>query len=289
VSDFAGDEDRSAAADDYLRLLAREPNSLRFAEYADRLRQLERLSDAMVVCKHGLVRHPSYATGHVVMAEILLDAGTPEMAAHHLREALQLDPSHPRAHLLLGELLLTQGDKERAAAEFEAALLASPNLVEAQAGLAEARGVAKSASPPAAPGKAASVRAAGQRPEWLTVDRIGDLLDLVAAHPSVDRAHVVDADGRVLASSTFGGPRRSGEADVGFVNDLRGLASRLAAGRLQSLALCGRQTLTLYLPLGDLVLVAGLRPGADLDEEVSDLGDAISAGPRAEMVRAANG
>lgn len=288
MSDFGGDEHRSAAADDYLKLLAREPNSLRFAEYADRLRQLERLSDAMAVCKHGLVRHPSYATGHVVMAEILLDAGTPEMAAHHLRQALQLDPSHPRAHLLLGELLLTQGDKERAAAEFEAALLASPTLVEAQAGLAEARGVVETTAPVRSE-KTATVRTAGQRPEWLTVDRIGSLVDLVAARTSVARAHVVDADGRVLASSNFGVPRLSGEADVGFVNELRGLASRLAAGRLQSLALCGRQTLTLYLPLGDLLLVAGLRPGTDLEEEVSNLGDAVNAGPRAEMVRAANG
>jgi len=289
VSDFGGDEDRSAAADDCLRLLAREPNSLRFAEYADRLRQLERLSDAMVVCKHGLARHPGYATGHVVMAEIMLDAGTPETAAHHLREALKLDPSHPRAHLMLGKLLLTQGDKGRAAAEFEASLRASPNLVEAQAGLAEARGALTTTQPPAASNSTASGRKAGQRPEWLTADRIGDLVDLVAARPSVDRAHAVDADGRVLASSIFGGPRISGGADVGFVNELRGLASRLAAGRLQSLALCGSQTLTLYLPLGDLVLVAGLRPGADLDEEISDLGDAISAGPPGEMVRADNG
>ena len=289
MSDLGGDEDHSATADEYLRLLAREPSSLRFAEYADHLRRLERLSDAMVICKHGLVRHPSYATGHVVMAEIMLDTGAPEMAAHHLREALKLDPSHPRAHLLLGELLLTQGDKERAAAEFEAALLASPNLVEAQTALAEARGALTTAQPPAGSNSSATGRKAGQRPEWLTVDRIGDLVDLVAARPSVNRAHAVDADGRVLASSTFGGPRLSGKADVGFVNELRGLASRLAAGRLQSVALCGRQTLTLYLPLGDLVVVAGLRPGADLDEEVRDLGDAISAGPRAEMLRAANG
>jgi tetratricopeptide (TPR) repeat protein len=288
VSDFGGDEGRSAAADEYLRLLAREPNSLRFAEYADHLRRLERLPDAMVICNHGLVRHPGYATGHVVMAEILLDTGTPEMAAHHLREALKFDPSHPRAHLLLGELLLTRGDKERAAAEFEAALLASPGLAAAQAGLAEAKGAAET-SAPAPPGKAAIGPTPGERPEWLTIDRAGELVDLVAARPSVDRAHVVDADGQVLACSTFGGPSLSGEAEVGFVNELRGLASRLAAGRFRSAALCGRQTVALYLRLGDLLLVAGLRADRDLDEQVMGVAHAVSAGPRAEMVRLAHG
>jgi tetratricopeptide (TPR) repeat protein len=286
---LGGDEDHRATAVEYLRLLAREPNSLRFAEYADHLRRLELLSDAMVVCKHGLVRHPGYATGHVVMAQILLDAGSPELAAHHLCESLKLDPRHPRAHLLLGELLLIRGDKERAAAEFEAALLASPGLAEAQAGLAEAKGVGKTTSPPAPPGKTTSKLTAGERPEWLTVDRVGELVDLVAARASVDRAHVVDADGRVLARSAFGGPLLSGEADVGFVNELRGLASRLAAGRVQSAALYGSRTLALYLRLGDLLLVAGLRPGSELDEEVTGVGDAVSAGPRGEMVRQANG
>ena len=112
-------DDRQAAVERYRRILSRDPGSLRFAEFADELRRRGSLSEAAAVCARGLLRHPHYATGHVVMGEIFRDRKLPEKAEQEWREALRLDPGHPRAHLRVGELCLERGDTERAASESE--------------------------------------------------------------------------------------------------------------------------------------------------------------------------
>jgi predicted regulator of Ras-like GTPase activity (Roadblock/LC7/MglB family) len=243
----------------------------------------------MDVCKHGLARHPTYATGYVVMAAILIDAGMPEEAAENLRQALRLDPFHPRAHLQLGELLLSRGDSQGAAAEFEAALLCSPGLLEVQARLAEIRGEAPDRRPPMPPGRGPTGRKAGERPEWLAADRTSDLVSLATARPWVASAAVADADGRVVASSTPGRPSAAeAEAVAELVSDGRSLVSRLGAGRLRSVMIGGDHTHTLYLPLGDLVLLAELQPGSDADETLGRLEEAVDAGPGQSAGRGAD-
>ena len=132
-------DDRQATMERYRRILSRDPGSLRFAEFADELRRHGNLSEAAAVCARGLLRHPHYATGHVVMGEIFRDRKLPEKAEQEWREALRLDPGHPRAHLRVGELCLERGDTERAASESEAALLLNPESPEAYALLARAR------------------------------------------------------------------------------------------------------------------------------------------------------
>ncbi len=281
-----GNEGNSAAAADYLRLLAREPNSLRFAEYADHLRRMGKLPDATAVCEHGLARHPGYATGHVVMAEILAAADMKEKASAELREALRLDPCHPRAHLALGELYLIQGERTKAAAAFEAALLYSPGLPEAQAGLAEAKGQvvqAKASDPPRGSGE----RKAGERPGWLTADKTQVFVELVAAIPLVRGAAVVGAGGKVVAGAMPG----CSEAGivVSVLNDARSLSSRLGAGRLRSFLVCSGEAEARYTPLGELTLVVEMGPGADADETERRLGEAIGAEPQGSELRKADG
>ncbi len=299
----SGGEDKGRiGAEDYVKLLEREPNSLRFAEYADRLRGAKQLQEAAALCEQGLARHPGYATGHVVMAEIRLDSGDLERVEAELHEALRLDPFHPRAHAALGTLLLNRGETDRAVAEFETALLYSPGLHEAKTKLAEIRGKAAEEPHPLSPprpttslgvnarrggGEPENGRKPGERPTWLTTENADDLISLIWRCTGVDNAHIVDKLGDVIASSradSAGGERA--KAAVGLTEGSRGLASRLGAGRVRSALVRGKETQMLCVPLGELVLVADLRPGCDADESARQMEAAISEGP--EMAEVAS-
>jgi predicted regulator of Ras-like GTPase activity (Roadblock/LC7/MglB family) len=280
VHESGGDEDRRATAEEYLRLLAREPNSLRFAEYADRLRRMEKLADAAALCEYGLARHPGYATGHVVMAEIMLDADMPEKAMAELREALRLDRCHPRAHVALGGLLLSQGEKAKAAAEFEAALLYSPGLPEALAGLAGIKGEAPDQRRTIPSADTASARKPGERPEWLSADRTSELIGRLADCSSIGSAAIAGGDGKIVAASSHAAADTdTAHAEVELIGEARSLASRLGAGRLRSVLTSGGHNRALYVPLGDLLLVAGLRPGTNVDDAARQVQAMVSAGP----------
>ncbi len=261
----------------------REPNSLRFAEYADRLRRLGQLADAVSICERGLERHPSYSTGHVVMGEILSDSGEGEQAEAEWHRALKLDPGHPRAHVRLGELYLSRGDTGRAITAFEAALLSSPDLPEARAGLAEAKGPEPDPRTVKAETLQDRLRTPGERPEWLSADRFHDLVQSLAACPSLEAAALADDAGAAVAGEL---PRAlstgAGEAAVSFLGDARALLSRLGAGRLRSALICCDTFSLRCVPLGDLALVAALGPNVPIHQADLHIEAALAALERGE-------
>lgn len=260
------------------RLLARDPDSLRFAEYADLLRRLGQLSEAIEVCSSGLARHPHYSTGHVVLGEVLLDFGKVTEAEAEWQKALQLDPGHPRAHVRMGELYLARDDRERAATAFEAALLYSPDYAEARARLSETRGV------PSAAQEHKSVeqptRRPGERPGWLTDDRLGELLRLVRGCASVETAAFTRTDGGVLASGEASPPREACKEGASLVRDARDLLSRLGAGRLRSALVAGATGTLCCVSLGDLLLVAGVRPEATYGQSEQEIEQVVARPPK---------
>lgn len=268
---------------EYRRLLTRDPDSLRFAEYADRLRRFGQLEDALAICQGGLARHPGYSTGRVVMGEILIDSGKADEAEDEWRRALHLDPGHPRAHLRLGELYLSRGETDQAIAAFETALLHSPEFPEARAKLAEAKG--PSPTLPAGEPKAREdrLRTPGERPEWLTANRFGDLVERVSACPSVETASLLDSSGSPVCGDlpeTVGGP--TGEAPMSFLAEARSLLSRLGAGRLRSALICSDTLSLRCVPLGDLALVAALRSRSRLGEADMQIEECMAGGERSE-------
>ena len=269
--------------DEYHRLLAREPNSLRFAEYADRLRRFGQLEDALAICQRGLARHAAYSTGHVVMGEILIDSGKAKEAEAEWRRALQLDPGHPRAHLRLGELYLSRDETDHAIAAFETALLHSPEFPEARAKLAEAQGP----SPTLRAGEPKPLRdrprTPGERPEWLTADRFGDLVQHVSACPCVATAALVDSSGAPVSGELpeMAG-RTRGEAPVSFLVEARALLSRLGAGRLRSALVCSNALSLRCVPLGDLTLLATLRWRSPVGEADDQIEECIASGEPSE-------
>lgn len=270
-------DDRQAAVERYRKILSRDPNSLRFAEFADALRRHGSLAEAATVCARGLLRHPHYATGHVVMGEIFRDRKLPDKADQEWREALRLDPGHPRAHLRLGELCLERGDTERATAESEAALLLNPESPEASALMAGAR--AKSGGKTTG-GKTEEVSIGSwrpsRRPSWLTADRFEEVVAAVCDCPSVEGVILANADGLALAgglASSSGDPQAGTAMAVELVRRAREWMVRLGAGKLRAALVQGRKGGVRCLSLGDLTLVASLKPEArasTLDAEIED-------------------
>ncbi len=121
------------------RLMHLDAIAVDFPQEADSLRRAGDVDRAAWVCARGIKRFPDYASGHVVMGEILREQGSQELAAREWREALRCHPEHPRAHLRLAQLHLVRGEFTQAMAELELSLLYSPNSPEAHALLDRAR------------------------------------------------------------------------------------------------------------------------------------------------------
>ena len=249
---------RQSDFDEYRRLLAREPNSLRFAEYAECLRQSGMLDQAKSLCEEGLSHHPAYATGYVVMGSILRDAGRHQEAEAAWGQALRLDPGHPQAHFRLGELFLERGEYDKGIAALEAALLYNPDFPEARSKLVETRGsdseirVRTSSSDE-------THRKPGERPIWLTADQYGSFIHSVLESPDIEAAELIDDDGACLAGALFDAvPSGARKAAVQLVADTRSMLFRLGAGRLRSIFVRTPTIAARCIPLGDLILLVSV-------------------------------
>jgi tetratricopeptide (TPR) repeat protein len=263
VTNLDAIEDARAEAERYRRLLRRDPTSLRFAEYAERLRRAGKVTDATAICARGLMHHPGYATGHAVMGEIFRDAGLMDKAEQEWREALRLDPRHPRAHLCLGELHRSRGDLAQAAASFETAVALNPHSSEARDKLAEL-----SESPaPGQTGETASPlhhddrhREPARPP--LSAEECGALVDALCRTAVVEAAALTDAGGTPVAghASSSGVPDSVLAAAVSLTAAAKNLTSRLGAGRIRGVLLRGSRGGLRCVPVGDLTMIATLDP-----------------------------
>ena len=211
------------------------------------------------------MRHPAYATGHVVMGEIFRDTGLVERAEEEWRGALRLDPHHPRAHLYLGQLYLERGEMDRAVVELEAMLLSNPASDEARALMDRARGET-AAQHPEQGSQSTSDQGwrPGQRPPWLTPEHFEELVGATASLAPVQSVVLCDSDTQVLAERTSSCDARDGAGAIGIelLEQARGLASYLGAGRLASAMIRGSQGSIQCLPLGDIALICLLETRA---------------------------
>jgi len=226
------------------------------------------------------VHNPDYATGHLVMGEIFRDAALPEKAKREWQEVLRLDPAHPGAYLRLGELHLSRGEMEEAISALETALLYTPDSLEAQGKLAEAREAVQQEGRGEQDGVgAASQWAPGERPAWLTGERFEELVKSVAEYGAVEAAALVNSDGLLLEGGLPAPGRAGGAASAAgqLTQNLRDLMRRLGAGRLRGASLCGERGGLRCAVLGDVTLVAALRPGVPVGAAESLLGDAVNS------------
>ena len=272
-------DDTRREVEGHRRLLRRDPQSLRFAELADQARRQGGLAEATALCARGLLQHPHYATGHVVMGEIFWDRKLEEKAEREWREALRLDPGHPRAHLRLGALYLERGDTARAIAAVEAALLANPQLEEARDLLERAHGRQPKEQ---RPGEASEARRkpSGGSPPWLSASHFEAFLEAVRECPAVESAMLANGDGMLLAggaATASPDPERAAASAVELARIARRMIAQLGAGKLRSALVRGKSGGLRCIALDDTTLIAALAAGASVGAASAEIDDAISA------------
>jgi len=121
-----------------------EEQSRVFARLADTFRRSDHLEEAIELCHRGLVHHPDYVSGHIVLGQCYLDLGRLDEARDSFVRALTLDEDNLLTLRSLGNILFQQGELEEAAGHYRRALRLDPRnrdlqelLRETQARLAE--------------------------------------------------------------------------------------------------------------------------------------------------------
>lgn len=124
--------------------LARDPDSLAFAQLADLYRKAGRARDAVALARQGLARYPHYTTARLILAKALEAEGELEQALAETRAILEVAPKDLQAHRLAAELQRRLGRVEQAVLHLEAAVRLDPGDRESRALL----GLLRATTPP---------------------------------------------------------------------------------------------------------------------------------------------
>jgi len=116
--------------------LARDPESLAFAQLADLYRKAGRTADAVALCRDGLQRWPHYTTARLILAKTLLADGQAEAALAEANAILQTSPKDVQCHRLAAEVHRRAGRIDDAVAHLDKAVSLDPGDRESNALLA---------------------------------------------------------------------------------------------------------------------------------------------------------
>jgi tetratricopeptide (TPR) repeat protein len=131
--------------------LARDPESLAFAQLADLYRKAGRTADAITLCRDGLHRWPHYTTARLILAKTLLAEGQLDGALAEVEAILQTSPKDVQCHRLAAEVHRRAGRLDAAVGHLEKAVGLDPGDRESNALLTLLRAT------PAAPGETAGL------------------------------------------------------------------------------------------------------------------------------------
>ena len=106
--------------------LARDPESLAFAQLADLYRKAGRTADAIGLCREGLQRWPHYTTARLILAKTLLAEGQHDGALAELESILQTSPKDVQCHRLAAEVHRRAGRLDTAVTHLEKAVGLDP-------------------------------------------------------------------------------------------------------------------------------------------------------------------
>lgn len=106
--------------------LARDPESLAFAQLADLYRKAGRTGDAIRLCREGLQRWPHYTTARLILAKTLLTEGQHDAALGELDAILQTSPKDVQCHRLVAEVHRRAGRLDAAVTHLEKAVNLDP-------------------------------------------------------------------------------------------------------------------------------------------------------------------
>ncbi len=103
-----------------------DPRSRVFAPLAEGYRKMGLLEEALKIAQAGVKIHPSFASGRVALAKILIDQHQDEAAAQQLQAAVKLSPDNLLANSLLGETWLKLRRPKEALKSFKMVLFIDP-------------------------------------------------------------------------------------------------------------------------------------------------------------------
>ena len=113
--------------------LARDPESLAFAQLADLYRKAGRTADAIGLCRDGLRRWPHYTTARLILAKTLLAEGQLDPALAEVDAILQTSPKDVQCHRLAAEVHRRAGRIDAAVTHLEKAVGLDPGDRESNA------------------------------------------------------------------------------------------------------------------------------------------------------------
>jgi tetratricopeptide (TPR) repeat protein len=123
----------------YAQLLAEDPASPAFVEYARALVEAGELEQAVQVCEAGLQHHPRSVVGRVVWGKALLHLGRPAEAMEQFDAAISGERENAQTYNLISEVLLRKGLYRSAVPLLRKALALSPGDARAQGWLEQAQ------------------------------------------------------------------------------------------------------------------------------------------------------
>jgi len=106
--------------------LARDSDSLAFAQLADLYRKAGRTGDAILCCREGLRRWPHYTTARLILAKTLLAEGQLDPALGELSAILETSPKDVQCHRLAAEVHRRAGRLDAAVGHLEKAVGLDP-------------------------------------------------------------------------------------------------------------------------------------------------------------------
>jgi tetratricopeptide (TPR) repeat protein len=98
-----------AAIERYAQLMAEDPASPAFVEYARALVDASEFEQAVQVCEEGLGHHPQSVVGRVLWGKALLHLGRPAEAMEQFDAAISGDKDNVQTYNLISEVLLRKG------------------------------------------------------------------------------------------------------------------------------------------------------------------------------------
>jgi tetratricopeptide (TPR) repeat protein len=113
--------------------LARDRESLAFAQLADLYRKAGRTGEAIALCREGLQRWPHYTTARLILAKTLLSEGQLEAAQAEVDAMLQTSPKDVQCHRLAAEVHRRAGRLDAAVVHLEQAVGLDPGDRESNA------------------------------------------------------------------------------------------------------------------------------------------------------------
>ena len=100
-------------------LYASNPEGRVFTHLAEAYRKAGEFERARNILEQGLIKHPAYASAHVVLGRVYADLNETDQANASFRHVLELDPHNLVALRSLGEIARSQGQTDQALHYFE--------------------------------------------------------------------------------------------------------------------------------------------------------------------------